>query len=113
MAKLLFDQGTRHVTAEQLYAEARAAKIRVTLATVYNTLNQFIEAGLLREVIVDSQRTYFDTNSAHHYHFFFEECGRLVDIPSEAIKFAHLPVPPEGNHIQRIDVTIRIGENSG
>src|SRR3989344_5255926 len=73
LAKLLFEGGDRHVTAEMLHAEAQTAAIRVSLATVYNTLHQFTAAGLLREIVVDSQRSYFDTNMTDHHHFYFEK----------------------------------------
>ncbi len=83
LARLLFDGGDRHVTAEILHGEALDAAIRVSLATVYNTLHQFTAAGLLLEIVVDSQRSYFDTNISDHHHFFFESSGRLDDIPGE------------------------------
>ena len=81
LARLLFDGGDRHVTAEQLHGEALAAAIPVSLATVYNTLHQFTDAGLLREVVVEPGRSYFDTNIADHHHFFCEASGLLQDIP--------------------------------
>jgi Fur family transcriptional regulator, iron response regulator len=108
LARLLFDKSDRHVTAEQLHGEALAASVPVSLATVYNTLHQFIGAGLLREVVVNSGRSYFDTNVSDHHHFFFEESGRLLDIPGERIGVTGLPAPPEGASIRRIDVIIRV-----
>src|SRR5579871_2144950 len=81
LARLLYDGRDRHVAAEELHAEALAAKVRVSLATVYNTLHQFTEAGLLREIVVAGGRSYFDTNISEHHHFFFEDSGRLEDIP--------------------------------
>jgi Fur family iron response transcriptional regulator len=72
LVRLLFDHGDRHVSAEALHAEAQRAGVRVSLATIYNTLNQFTEAGLLREVVVEAGRSYFDTNTGDHHHFFFE-----------------------------------------
>ncbi len=83
LARLLFDGADRHVTAEQLHSEARANNVPVSLATIYNTLNQFTEAGILREVVVDALSSYFDTNVSHHHHFFCEEDRNLVDIPGE------------------------------
>jgi Fur family transcriptional regulator, iron response regulator len=83
----------------------------VSLATVYNTLHQFIEAGLLREVVVNSGRCYFDTNVSDHHHFFFEDTGRLLDIPGEHVAVSGLPKPPAGAAIRRIDVIIRVGWN--
>jgi Fe2+ or Zn2+ uptake regulation protein len=80
LAYLLFAEGDRHVTAETLHEEALACKVRVSLATVYNTLHQFTDAGLLREVAVQSAKTYFDTNASNHHHFFCEHSGKLLDI---------------------------------
>jgi Fur family transcriptional regulator, iron response regulator len=108
LARMLFDKGDRHVTAEQLHGEASAASVRVSLATVYNTLHQFIGAGLLREVVVDPGRSYFDTNVSDHHHFFHEESGRLQDIPGERVAVAELPAPPDGTQIRRVDVIIRV-----
>jgi len=111
LARLLFERGDRHVTAEQLHGEAQAASVAVSLATVYNTLHQFIEAGFLREVVVNSGRSYFDTNVSDHHHFFFEDTGRLVDIPGERIGVSGLPQPPQGAAIKRVDVIIRVGQD--
>src|SRR5229473_1923289 len=108
LARLLFDQGNRHVTAEQLHGEASAASVRVSLATVYNTLHQFVTAGLLREVVVNPGRSYFDTNVGDHHHFFFEDSGELLDIPSDRIGVTSLPTPPAGTAIRRVDVIIRV-----
>src|SRR5258707_11110930 len=85
LARLLFDKGSRHVTAEQLHGEAVDATVRVSLATVYNTLHQFTTVGLLKEVVVEPGRSYFDTNVEDHHHFFFEDSGRLLDIPGDCI----------------------------
>lgn len=109
LARLLFEKGDRHITAEQLHDEAQAASVPVSLATVYNTLHQFVEARLLREVVVNPGRSYFDTNTADHHHFYFEESGRLMDIPSDRINVTNLPQPPQGA-IRRVDVTIRVGK---
>ncbi len=108
LAKLLFEGGHRHVTAESLHADAQEASIRVSLATVYNTLHQFTEAALLREIVVDSQRCYFDTNTADHHHFFFEGTNRLEDIPGDEIVVSKLPKAPEGQSIKRVDVVVRL-----
>src|SRR5438132_6819499 len=94
LASLLFDGGDRHVTAEQLHGEALAAAIRVSLATVYNTLHQFTAAGLLNEVVVESGRSYFDTNVDDHHHFFVEHSGRLQDIPGDTVLVSETPEPP-------------------
>jgi Fur family iron response transcriptional regulator len=108
LARLLFDGGDRHVTAEQLHGEVTAASIRVSLATVYNTLHQFTAAGLLREVVVEPGRSYFDTNNHDHHHFFCESSGMLQDIPGEAISVGQLPSAPAGTEISRVDVIIRV-----
>lgn len=107
---LLFHGGNRHLTAEQLLEEARAAGIRVSVATVYNTLHQFTEASLLREVAVDGSKTYFDTNVADHHHFYCIRDGSLVDIPSDAMHVVGLPDAPDGMQITRVEVVIRIAE---
>lgn len=108
LAKLLFDAGHRHVTAEQLHGEALEARIQVSLATVYNTLNQFREAGLLREVVVEAGRAYFDTNIDDHHHFFHESSGQLQDICGRQLQVAGIPDLPAGARIARIDVIIRL-----
>ena len=108
LAKLLLDRGHRHVTAEQLHGEARDADVRVSLATVYNTLHQFVRAGLLREVVVDAGRSYFDTNTSDHHHFYFEDNGKLLDVDGAAVELANLPPAPEGRSISRVDVVIRV-----
>ncbi len=108
LAKLLFEGKDKHVTAEILHAEAQAASIRVSLATVYNTLHQFTTAGLLREIVVDSQRSYFDTNIADHHHFFFEGSNRLQDIPGDDVVITRLPNPPKGQAVKRVDVVVRL-----
>ena len=108
LARLLFERGDRHVTAEQLHADVIAAGIKVSLATVYNNLHQFTGAGLLREVVVDSGRSYFDTNTASHFHFFHEATGRLEDIPIDDLVLGALPQLPENTSVKRVDVIIRI-----
>lgn len=111
LAGLLFRAGHRHVTAENLHDEAQKAGISVSLATVYNTLHQFTQAGLLRQVVVDAARSYFDTNTGKHQHFYTEEDGALVDIPGEAIVVEGIPAPPRGTSIDRVDVVIRLRRN--
>jgi len=110
LAKLLFEGEDRHVTAEILHSEAQAANIRVSLATVYNTLHQFTTAGLLREIVVDSQRSYFDTNMSDHHHFFVESSSLLEDIPGDEVIVAQLPEPPAGMAVKRVDVVVRVDE---
>ncbi len=108
LAKLLFDPGHRHVTAEQLHVEAQGANVRVSLATVYNTLHQFTAQGLLREVVVEAGRSYFDTNTGDHHHFYFQETGELQDVCGSDVEVARLPAPPDGQRLARVDVVIRL-----
>ena len=112
LAKLLFERGEdRHVTAEALHEEAGGADVRVSLATVYNTLHQFTKVGLLREVVVDSGKTYFDTNITDHHHFYIEDKGTLCDFEAEKMVLSGLPNPPEGTAIERVDVIVRVRGN--
>lgn len=108
LAELLFGRGDRHFTAEMVHAEAVNKGIRVSLATVYNTLHQFVEAGLLREVAIESSKTYFDTKTSNHFHFFFEQDGTLEDIETDGLSVENLPEAPEGMEITRIDVLVRL-----
>jgi Fur family iron response transcriptional regulator len=108
LASLLFGNGDRHVSAEELYAEATDAHIRVSLATVYNTLNLFTTAGLLREVAIEGAKTYFDTNTSNHCHYYFQEEARLMDIESSELKLDGLPPLPEGRCVDRIDIIVRL-----
>jgi len=113
LARLLFEGEHRHVTAEQLHTEAMGADLRVSLATVYNTLNQFTAAGLLREVVVEAGKSYFDTNTSDHHHFFLEGTGRLEDIPGDDVVVQHLPPAPPGTRIARVDVIVRLSADQG
>jgi len=108
LAKLLFEQGHRHLTAEELHEEAKSADIRVSLATVYNTLHQFTDVGLLREVMVGPGRAYFDTNISAHHHFFYEDTGDIHDIPEDDVTITQLPALPAGTQLNRVDVVVRV-----
>ncbi len=108
LAKLLFQAGDRHVTAERLHEEASAAGILVSLATVYNTLHQFTEAGLLRSFAVDGQKTYFDTNASDHHHFYCEWNGQILDMPGGDLVIGGVPNPPAGTEVVRVDVVVRL-----
>jgi Fur family transcriptional regulator, iron response regulator len=108
LAQLLFARGDRHVTAEGLHEEAVSAGVPVSLATVYNTMHQFTAAGLLREVTVDGTRTYFDTNTGDHHHFYCPEDGTLMDIDGDQIAVAGVPIPPQGSKVDRVDVIVRL-----
>ena len=105
---ILFGKGDRHITAEMLYEEATKAKVPVSLATVYNTLHQFTDVGLLRQVAVDGSKTYFDTNVSQHHHFFVEGQNELLDIADAEVAVGKTPIPPEGYEITRIDVVVRL-----
>jgi Fur family iron response transcriptional regulator len=113
LARLLYEAGDHHVTAEELHEQAVAAEVRVSLATVYNTLHQFTAAGLLREVVVAPGRSYFDTNTADHHHFFFEDTGRIQDIPGDAVAISQLPEIPDGQRLSRVDVVVRLAGDTG
>jgi Fur family transcriptional regulator, iron response regulator len=108
LAELLFRGGHRHVSAEELRADALKAGVSISLATIYNTLNHFTAAGLLREVAIEGSKTYFDTNTADHFHFYFEGESRLIDIEGHDVTVEGLPRPPEGKRISRIDVIVRL-----
>jgi Fur family iron response transcriptional regulator len=105
---LLFGKGDRHITAEMLFEEATRARVPVSLATVYNTLHQFTEAGLLRQLAVDGSKAYFDTNPTEHHHFFLEEEGELIDVPAEGVMVGDLPAPPPGMEIAGVEVIVRL-----
>ena len=107
LGEVMFSKGHRHVSAEALHGEAVEADVHVSLATVYNTLHQFTAAGLLREVAVDGARSYFDTNTSHHHHFFLEGENRLIDIDGD-IDVGDLPEPPEGTEISSFQVVVRV-----
>ncbi len=108
LADLLFAKGDRHLSAEELHEEAQEAGVVVSLATVYNTLHQFTEAGLLRILAVEGSRTYFDTNISDHHHFFVEGENRVMDIESAPVTVSNLPEPPEGMEIVNVDIVIRL-----
>ena len=105
---MLFAKGDRHITAEMLYEEASKAKVPVSLATVYNTLHQFTDVGLLRQVAVDGSKTYFDTNVTAHHHFYLENNHELVDIPDPHLVLSRMPEVPEGYEIARVDMVVRL-----
>lgn len=110
LASLMFVGKDHHMTAETLHRDASSAGVSVSLATVYNTLHQFTQVGLLREIVVDSGRSYFDTNTSEHHHFYFEDKGVLEDISSADVVLAELPDAPAGSKISRVDVIVRVTE---
>jgi Fur family transcriptional regulator, iron response regulator len=113
LVDLLFAKGDRHLTVEELHEEASQAGVDISLATVYNTLHQFTQAGLVRVLAVEGSRTYFDTNVSDHHHFFVEGRNEVLDIPVSNIVIDNLPEPPEGMEISHIDVVIRLRPKSG
>lgn len=109
LAKLLIGDGQdRHVTAESLFEATRDAGEKVSLATVYNTLRAFCDAGLMQEVMVDGSKSYFDTRVDDHPHFFWEDTAKLTDAPAEEMQISSLPVAPKGTEIAKVDVVIRL-----
>lgn len=109
LAELLVGDGlNRHVTAESLFALASGSGERVSLATVYNTLRAFCEAGLMNEVVVDGSKSYFDTRTDDHPHFYWEDTHKLTDAPAEELTIASLPQVPDGMTVARVDVVIRL-----
>lgn len=111
LAKLLFEDGKdRHVTAAELARQARRHGERISIATIYNTLHQFVELGLLRQVVIESKAAYFDTNIGDHHHFFHEDSGRLEDVASEDVRIRRIPTPPGNTRIRRVDVVIHLQE---
>lgn len=107
-ALLVGDGKDRHVTAESLYEASRRSGDPVSLATVYNTLKLFTEVNLLTEITVDGARSYFDTRTEDHPHFYWEDEGRVTDAPSESVELSKLPTPPEGMEISKVDIVIRL-----
>jgi len=112
LAQLLFAKGDRHLSAEELHEEAVAAGVPVSLATVYNSLHQFTEAGLLRILAIEGSRTYFDTNTSDHHHFYIEGENRIFDIAPVPVGVINLPEPPEGMEIVNVDVVVRLRRNA-
>jgi Fur family iron response transcriptional regulator len=108
LADLLFAKGDRHLSAEELHEEALAAGVPVSLATVYNALHQFTQAGLLRILAVEGAKTYFDTNTSDHHHFYIEGENRVFDIDSSSVTVGNLPEPPEGMEIVNVDIVVRL-----
>jgi len=108
LAEILFGQGKRHVTADSLYSEALSSGINISLATIYNVLHIFTSMGLLREISIDSSKSYFDTNTEEHHHFYYEKTGRLEDFTLDRLKLGPLPDNDEDLPVSRVDVVIRL-----
>lgn len=108
LAEMLFLDADQHITAEDLHRQAVNSGVPVSLATVYNTLHQFTDAGLLRILAVEGQRTYFDTNTSDHHHYYLEGCNSVMDVPAGSVTVNNLPEPPEGMEIANVDIVIRL-----
>jgi Fur family iron response transcriptional regulator len=109
LSKLLFERGEDwHVTAEALHEDVLKNGAKVSLATVYNTLHQFTDVGLLRQIVIGSGKTYFDTNTDDHHHFYDADEEQLQDIPQDSIVLSGLPEAPDGSKIGRVDVIIQL-----
>jgi len=108
LAEILFGQGKRHVTADSLYSEALGSGINISLATIYNVLHTFTSRGLLREISIDSSKSYFDTNTEEHHHFYYEKTGRLEDFKIDRLQLGPLPDNDENLPVSRVDVVIRL-----
>jgi len=113
LGEFLFARGGRHVTADMIYTEAAAANIHMSRATVYNTLNQFTEAGLLRQIGVDGTKSFFDTDPTAHHHFFVDHEDRLLDVPEPGVLIDTLPQPLPGYEIAGVDVIVHLRRKQG
>ena len=113
LGEFLFSKGGRHVTADMIYTEAAAANMHISRATVYNTLNQFTEVGLLRQIGVDGSKSFFDTNPSAHHHFFVDHEDRLFDVPEPGVLIETLPQPLPGYEIARVDVIVHLRRKAG
>lgn len=107
-ALLVGDGQNRHVTAESLHAASQTAGDAVSLATVYNTLRAFCDAGLVQEITVDGSKSYFDTRTDDHPHFYWEDEAKLTDAPADELEIKRLPQAPAGAEISKVDVVIRL-----
>lgn len=109
LAHVLFAGGDKHFTADDAHAMALDAGMKMSQATVYNTLNQFAAAGLLHRIALDGKRTFFDTNTSDHHHLYYEDDGRLVDVSAQEVRVSGVPELPPGDEIRRVDVILRVG----
>ena len=110
MIKLLFKNGAAHFTAEDIYAEVNKKKIKISLATIYNCLNQFKEFGIIKAIKVSSDKIYFDTNLREHHHFFCVESSKLIDVDTDKVRISKLPKLPRGKKFKSVDVIINISD---
>ena len=110
MIKLLFKNGAAHFTAEDIYEEVNEKKIKISLATIYNCLNQFKEFGIIKAIKVSSDKIYFDTNLKEHHHFFCVKSAKLIDVETNKVKISKLPKIPRGKKLKSVDVIINISD---
>ena len=110
MIKLLFKNGAAHFTAEDIYEEVNKKKIKISLATIYNCLNQFKEHGIIKVIKVSSDKIYFDTNLKEHHHFFCVKSSKLIDVDTNKVKISKLPKIPMGKKLKSVDVIINISD---
>nr|WP_246317617.1 Fur family transcriptional regulator [Hyphomicrobium methylovorum] len=108
LGRLLFQNGDRHVTADSLHDDAKKHGVKVSLATIYNTLQQFTSAGMLRRLAIDGQKTWYDTNMSEHHHFFCEDDNCVLDIDSTHLALNQMPEVPPGMEIARVEVIVRL-----
>ena len=107
LAKLIFDKGTRHISAENLFDEVKKEERKISMATVYNTLKQFTSLGLIREIVVDQNKSLYCNNNKSHYHLYIEDEGKIIDIPIKNIDL-NIPSIPACLQLHNIDVIVRI-----
>ena len=110
MINLLFKNGAAHFTAEDIYEEVNKKKIKISLATIYNCLNQFREFEIIKAIKVSSDKIYFDTNLKEHHHFFCVKSGKLIDVETDKVKISKLPKIPKGKKFKSVDVIINISD---
>ena len=107
LAKILFEKGNRHLSADELFHDVKKEDRKISMATVYNTLKQFTSLGLVREVVVDQNKSLYCTNHKSHYHLYIEDEGKIVDIPTKNIDL-NIPSIPACLQLYNIDVIVRI-----
>ena len=107
LAKLIFDKGKRHISAENLFDEVKKEERKISMATIYNTLKQFTSLGLIREIVVDQNKSLYCNNNQSHYHLYIEDEGKVIDIPTQNIDL-DIPSIPACLKLHDIDVIVRI-----
>tara|TARA_B100000686_G_C15782760_1_gene475812 strand:- start:32 stop:481 length:450 start_codon:yes stop_codon:yes gene_type:complete len=107
LAKLIFDKGKRHISAENLFDEVKKEERKISMATIYNTLKQFTSLGLIREIVVDQNKSLYCNNNQSHYHLYIEDESKVVDIPTKNIDL-NIPSIPACLQLHNIDVIVRI-----